>query len=80
MSPVVETVMASTVEPPGELLTFRGFRRILNSNPERQSAASASFGIWEIGYLAGGGGKGPTYRWYGAPSDEVVVRREVVTP
>jgi hypothetical protein len=71
---VVTRIPAHDVESSrGEVMTPFGFAPVLNSNPERQSAASASFGMWEIGYKLPGR---PCFRIFCAPSDLLEVRRE----
>lgn len=64
-------IEACKVEPPCELMTCEGFAPVLNSNAEVQSAASASFGMWEISYKLPGR---PCFRTYAAPTDLVEVR------
>jgi hypothetical protein len=49
--------------------------KVLNSNPERQSASSASFGTWHIeGYAEGM----PTRKILGDPNAEIEVVRKAV--
>lgn len=74
----MERVQVSKIEPGDVIETALGVElKVLSSNPERQSAASASFGVWEIQAYREGE---PTWSTRLSPNDEITRVRKAGDP